>query len=46
RLNINESTIASHDTALCIAARGGDLDMVRALLSHHQIDVNLRNDLF
>ncbi|CAG8875840.1 unnamed protein product [Penicillium salamii] len=46
RLNINESTIASHDTALCIAARGGDLEMVQALLLHHQIDVNLRNEYF
>ncbi|KAI3093071.1 hypothetical protein CBS147333_10146 [Penicillium roqueforti] len=43
RLNINESTIASHDTALCIAARGGDLEMVQALLCHDQIDFNLRN---
>ncbi|CAG8108096.1 unnamed protein product [Penicillium salamii] len=43
RLNINESTIATHDTALCIAARGGDLEMVQALLRHNQIDVNLRN---
>ncbi|CRL30851.1 Ankyrin repeat-containing domain [Penicillium camemberti] len=46
RLNINESTIASHDTALCIAARGGDLEMVQALLCHDQIDVNLRNRWF
>lgn len=46
RLNINESTIASHDTPLCIAARGGDLEMVQALLLHHQIDVNLRNEYF
>ena len=43
RLNINESTIATHDTALCIAAGGGDLEMVQALLSHDRIDVNLRN---
>ena len=43
RLNINESTIASHDTVLCIAARGGDLEMVQALLLHDHIDVNLRN---
>lgn len=39
-------TIASHDTALCIATRGGDLEMVQALLLHHQIDVNLRNEYF
>ncbi|KAJ5033206.1 hypothetical protein NUH16_003122 [Penicillium rubens] len=42
-LNINESTIASHDTALCIAARGGDLEMVQALLCHVEVDVNFRN---
>ncbi|CAG8096753.1 unnamed protein product, partial [Penicillium salamii] len=44
RLNINESTIAPHDTALCIADRGGDLETVQALLLHNQIDVNLRNE--
>ncbi|OGE46534.1 hypothetical protein PENARI_c203G03085, partial [Penicillium arizonense] len=43
RLNINESTIATHDTALCMAARGGDLEMVQALLRHDRIDVSLRN---
>jgi ankyrin repeat protein len=46
RLNINESTIVSHDTALCIATRGGDMEMVQALLLHHQIDANLRNEYF
>ncbi|KAI3188526.1 hypothetical protein DTO003C3_10231 [Penicillium roqueforti] len=46
RLNINESTIASHDTALCIAARGGDLEMVQGLLRHVKVDVNLRNRWF
>ncbi|CAG8906285.1 unnamed protein product [Penicillium salamii] len=46
RLNINESTIASHDTALCLAARRGDLEMVQTLLLHNQIDVNLRNEYF
>ncbi|KAJ5300261.1 hypothetical protein N7508_007504, partial [Penicillium antarcticum] len=46
RLNINESTIASHDTALCIAARGGDLQMAQALLHHDQTDANLRNKWF
>jgi ankyrin repeat protein len=45
RLNINERTIGSYDTALCIAARGGNLKMVQALLRHDQIDVNLRNRL-
>lgn len=43
RLNINESTIASHDTALFISARGGGLEMVQALLLHDHIDVTLRN---
>ncbi|KZN87774.1 Ankyrin-1 [Penicillium chrysogenum] len=46
RLNINESTLASHDTALCIAARGGDLEMVQGLLRHDRIDVNIRNRWF
>jgi ankyrin repeat protein len=46
RLNINESTIATHDTALCIAARDGELEMVQALLRHDRIDVNLRNRCF
>ncbi|OQE54890.1 hypothetical protein PENNAL_c0443G05042 [Penicillium nalgiovense] len=46
RLNVNESTVATHDTALCIAARGGDLEMVRELLRHGQIDINLRNQWF
>ena len=46
RLNINESTIASHDTALCLAACRGDLEMVQTLLLHNQIDVNLRNEYF
>ena len=45
-LDINESTIASHDTAICIAARVGDFEMVQALLHHVQIDVNLRNRWF
>ncbi|CAG8137528.1 unnamed protein product, partial [Penicillium nalgiovense] len=46
RLHINESTVATHDTALCIAARGGDLEMVQALLRHDRIDVNIRNRWF
>ncbi|CAG7970337.1 unnamed protein product [Penicillium salamii] len=45
-LNINKNTIASRDTALCIAACGGDLEMVQALLLHNQIDVNLWNEYF
>ena len=46
RLNINESTIATHDTALCIAARGGDLEMVQALLRHDRIDVKRQESMF
>ena len=46
RLNVNESTVATHDTALCIAARGSDLEMVRELLRHVRIAVNLRNQWF
>ncbi|CAG7937133.1 unnamed protein product [Penicillium salamii] len=46
RLYINESTIANHDTALCMAARVGDMEMVRVLLRHDRIDVNLRNRWF
>jgi ankyrin repeat protein len=45
RLHINESTTAAHDTALCIAARVGNLEMVQVLLRHGRIDVNLRNQL-
>ncbi|CRL31337.1 Cyclin-like F-box [Penicillium camemberti] len=45
-LDINESASTSHDTALCIAARGGNLEMVQALLRHDQIDVNIRNRWF
>ncbi|CAG8165606.1 unnamed protein product [Penicillium nalgiovense] len=40
-MNINESTIAAHHTALSMAARGGELEMFQALLRHGQIDVNL-----
>ncbi|KAJ5264615.1 hypothetical protein N7505_007408 [Penicillium chrysogenum] len=46
RLKINESTITTHDTGLCIAARGGDLEMVQALLRHGEIGVNLRSQWF
>jgi ankyrin repeat protein len=46
RLNINKSTIVSHDTTLYIAARGGDLEIVQALLLHNQINANLRNEYF
>lgn len=43
RLQINRRTMTGHDTALCIAARDGSLDLVRALLCHGQIDLNLEN---
>ncbi|KAI1828832.1 hypothetical protein CBS147337_10362 [Penicillium roqueforti] len=43
RLQINRKTMTGHDTALCIAARDGSLDLVRALLHHDQIDPNLEN---
>ena len=46
RLNINESTIATHETALFTAARGGDLEMIQALLRHDQIDVNIKKRWF
>ncbi|CAG8093096.1 unnamed protein product [Penicillium nalgiovense] len=46
RLKINESTITTHDTVLCIAARGGDLQMIQVLLRHGEIDVNRRNQWF
>jgi ankyrin repeat protein len=43
RLQINRRTMTGADTALCIAARDGSLDLVRALLRHDQIDLNLKN---
>ncbi|KAJ5982015.1 hypothetical protein N7451_012115 [Penicillium sp. IBT 35674x] len=43
RLQINRKTMTGHDTALCIAARDGSLDLVRASLHHDQIDPNLEN---
>ncbi|CAG7938556.1 unnamed protein product [Penicillium salamii] len=43
RLNINEGTIASHDTALCIAVRVGDARMVQKFPRlHDQIDFNVQ----
>jgi hypothetical protein len=39
RLSLNEGKIAGHDTALCIAIRGGDLEMIQVLLCHEQIDI-------
>jgi len=42
-LQINRQTMTAHDTALCIAARDGSPDLVRALLRHNQIDPNLEN---
>ncbi|CDM32595.1 F-box domain, cyclin-like [Penicillium roqueforti FM164] len=46
RLNVNKSTVATYDTALCITARGGDLEIVREILRHSRIDINLRNQWF
>jgi ankyrin repeat protein len=46
RLNINFGTRAAQNTALCIAARDGDAEMVRDLLRHDQIDPNLKNRWF
>ena len=46
RLKINERTITTHGTALCMAARVSNLKMVRVLLRHDRIDVNLRNQWF
>jgi len=46
RLNINFGTRVAQDTALCIAARDGDAEMVRALLCHDEIDPNLENRWF
>ncbi|CAG8947204.1 unnamed protein product [Penicillium salamii] len=45
-LNINEGTIVSHNTTLCITASSYNLEMVQTLLSHHQINVNLQNKYF
>lgn len=45
-LQINRKTMAAHDTALCIAARYGNSEMVRALLRHDQTDPNLQNRWF
>jgi ankyrin repeat protein len=43
RLRINQGTLTMHDTALGIAARAGDLEIVRTLLRHERIDPNLEN---
>jgi ankyrin repeat protein len=43
RLRINQGILTTHDTALGIAARAGDLEIVRTLLRHKRIDPNLEN---
>ncbi|KAJ5569050.1 hypothetical protein N7450_011536 [Penicillium hetheringtonii] len=43
RLQINQGTLTTHDTALGIAARAGHLELIRALLIHQNIDPNLEN---
>jgi ankyrin repeat protein len=43
RLRVNQGTLTMHDTALGIAARAGNLEIVRALLKHDKIDPSLEN---
>ena len=43
RLRINQGNLTTHDTALGIAARAGNLELIRALLIHRNIDPNLEN---
>ncbi|CAI7600315.1 unnamed protein product [Penicillium pancosmium] len=43
RLRINQGTLTTHDTALGIAVRAGDLEIVRTLLRHKRIDPSLEN---
>ncbi|KAJ5568960.1 hypothetical protein N7450_011446 [Penicillium hetheringtonii] len=43
RLRINQGNLTTHDTALGIAARAGNLDLIRTLLIHRNIDPNLEN---
>jgi ankyrin repeat protein len=45
-LAINQSTVTVQDTALCIAARAGDSEMVRVLLRHPSVDPNYQNRWF
>jgi ankyrin repeat protein len=45
-LAINQSTVTVQDTALCIAARAGDSEMVRVLLGHPSVDPNHQNRWF
>ncbi|KAI3094026.1 hypothetical protein CBS147333_10050 [Penicillium roqueforti] len=42
-LKINENTIAAHDTVLYTVTEDTGLEMVRVLLCHGHIDVNLKN---
>lgn len=41
QLLVNERTCMTRDTALCIAARDGNLEIVRALLLHRHLNPNL-----
>jgi ankyrin repeat protein len=43
RLLVNKRTCLSGDTALCIAARNGNLEIVRALSQHRHLNPNLQN---
>lgn len=43
RLQVNKRTCLSGDTALCIAARSGNLEIVRALSLHPYLNPNLQN---
>jgi ankyrin repeat protein len=45
-LAINQSTVTVQDTALCLAARAGDSEMVRVLLRHPKVDPNHQNRWF
>lgn len=43
QLRINQGTLTMHDTALGIAARAGNLEIVQALLEHEKIAPDLEN---
>jgi ankyrin repeat protein len=45
-LAMNHSTVTAQDTALCIATRAGDSEMVRVLLCHPSVDPNHQNRWF
>ncbi|KAJ5437781.1 uncharacterized protein N7458_008779 [Penicillium daleae] len=44
QLLVNERICLTRDTALCIAARDGNLEIVRALLLHRHLNPNLENN--